>query len=57
MATYKAEYKSANASNAWSGIGTYGTESEALRVAQKKKDQGAYMVKVTDERGNVIFTQ
>jgi hypothetical protein len=57
MARYKAEYKSANASNAWSGIGTYGSESEALRMAQQKKSQGAYLVRVTDERGNVIYSE
>ena len=53
---YRAEYKASNAGNAWSGIGSYGSESQALNAAERKKAQGAYMVRVKDKNGNVIFS-
>ena len=53
---YKAEYKGSNAGSAWQNIGSYGSESQALYAAERKKSQGAYMVRVKDKNGNVIFS-
>jgi len=53
---YKAQYKAKNAYEAWTNIGTYGSESEALNVAMKKKSSGALMVRVVDKNGSVVYS-
>ncbi|NDE05068.1 MAG: hypothetical protein EB003_10525 [Flavobacteriia bacterium] len=41
-AMYKAQYKARNAYESWTGIGSYGSESEALNAAMRKKNAGAF---------------
>lgn len=53
-AVYKAQYKANNACESWATIGTYGTKSEALQVAEQKKSSGALMVRVIDKNGSVV---
>jgi hypothetical protein len=53
---YKAMFKSNNAYESWTTIGTYSSESEALNVAAKKKSSGAFMVRVVDKNGNTIYS-
>lgn len=53
---YKAQFKSSNVHQAWSGIGTYGTESQAISAAMRKLGAGAFMVRVIDGNGSVIFS-
>lgn len=53
---YKAQYKSKNAYEAWSTIGSYGREVEAISSALHKKLRGAAMVRVVNSRGAVIYS-
>ena len=53
---YKAMYKPNNAHESWITIGTYGSESDALNVAAKKKSSGPFMVRVVDKNGNTIYS-
>ena len=55
-AVYKAQYKAKNAYESWTSIGTYGSESETLNVAIKKKNSGALMVRVVDKNGSVVYS-
>ena len=53
---YKAQYKAKSAYEVWTNIGTYGSESEAINVAMKKKSSGALMVRVIDKNGSVVYS-
>lgn len=53
---FKAQYKSKNAYESWSTIGSYGSESEAINSAQRKKNAGALMVRVVTSSGAVVFS-
>lgn len=53
---YKAQYKTNNAYESWSTVGSYGSEAEAINSAQKKKNAGALMVRVVNSSGAVIFS-
>jgi hypothetical protein len=44
---YKAQYKAKSAYEVWTNIGTYSSESEAM----KKKNSGVLMVRVVDKNG------
>ena len=55
-AMYKAQYKARNAYESWTGIGSYGSGSEALNAAMRKKNAGAFIVRVVDKNGNVVFS-
>lgn len=53
---YKAQYKSRNAYESWTTIGTYGSESAALDAAMRKKQGGAFIVRVVDKTGSTVFS-
>ena len=53
---YRAQYKAKNAYESWTGIGSYGSESDALNAAMRKKNAGAFIVRVVDKNGNVVFS-
>jgi|GEM_PF-3189255 hypothetical protein len=53
---YKAQFKSRNAYESWTTIGSYGSESAALDSAMRKKQGGAFMVRVVDKNGAVVFS-
>ena len=53
---YKAQYKARNAYEVWTGIGTYGSESDAINAAVRKKNTGAFLVRVIDKNGNVVYS-
>jgi hypothetical protein len=53
---YKAQYKTNNAYESWSTVGSYGSESEAINSAVRKKSAGAFMVRVVTSYGVVIFS-
>ena len=53
---YKAQYKSKNAYESWSTVGSYGREVEAISSALHKKLSGAVMVRVVNSRGAVIYS-
>lgn len=52
---YKVQYKSSNVNQAWSTVGSYGSEQSALsntsRVASKY-----FMVRVIDPNGSTIWS-
>lgn len=53
---YKAQYKSNSPYGVWQMIGSYGTESQAIDSALKKKMKGALLVRVLDKKGKVVYT-
>ncbi len=53
---YKAQYKWNNAYSPWSGAGTFGSEPPAISAAMRKLQAGAFMVRVIDGNGNVLFS-
>jgi len=53
---YKAQFKATSPYGAWQTIGSYGTESQAMASAIRKKTAGAIMVRVTDKKGSVVYT-
>lgn len=52
---YKAQFKGKSPTEGWSGIGTYGSEEQAISAALTKKRGGALMVRVTDKRGGIVY--
>jgi hypothetical protein len=52
--TYKVEYKPSNASQAWSTLGSYGSENSALAAAERIADR-YFMVRVMAD-GYVVWS-
>lgn len=52
---YKVRYKSHNASQAWSTLGSYGNEASALQNASRVAGK-YFMVQVLDRNGNTIWS-
>ena len=52
---FRVQYKNLNANQAWSTLGSYGSENSALnnaaRIASKK-----FMTKVVDSKGSVLWS-
>ena len=53
---YKAQFKNKSPFEAWSTIGSYGTEAAAIDAALRKKTAGAVLVRVTDSKGGVVYS-
>ena len=53
---FKAQFKKNSPFEKWSTIGSYGTESQAISAAIRKKTQGAVLVRVTDRKGSVVYS-
>ena len=53
---FKAQYKTRSPYEAWSTVGSYGGEVEAISSALQKKLRGAVMVRVINSRGAVIYS-
>ena len=53
---YKAQFKKNTPFEAWSTIGSYGSESQAISSAMRKKSAGAVVVRVVDNNGNVVYS-
>lgn len=53
---YKAQFKSKNAYESWSTIGSYSSESAALSAAFRRRESGALMVRVVNAAGHVIYS-
>jgi hypothetical protein len=52
---YKVRYKSYNASQSWTTLGSYGSEQSALSSASRVSGK-YFMVQVIDPNGNVIWS-
>lgn len=50
---YKVEYKAKNAANAWTGYGSYGSESTAIATADRIRPK-YFAVRVT-KNGMVVY--
>jgi hypothetical protein len=53
---YKAQYKAENAYESWTGIGSYSSDSDAINAAMRKKNASAFVVRVVDKNGKVVFS-
>jgi hypothetical protein len=53
---YKAQYKRNNPYESWITAGSYGTEQAAISAALQWKTKGMLMVRVTDKKGAVIYS-
>lgn len=53
---YISQYKMNNSYAAWTSIGSYGSEAEAINSAQRRKAAGAVMVRVVDRAGAVVYS-
>ena len=53
---YKAQYKRSSPTGPWITISTAPTENQALRLAVRKKAQGALMVRVIDKSGSTVYS-
>jgi hypothetical protein len=53
---YTAQYKMNNSYAAWTVLGSYGSEAEAVNSAQRRKAAGAAMVRVVNRAGAVVYS-
>jgi hypothetical protein len=53
---YKAQFKRHNPYEAWTTIGTYGSEQAAMSAAMSYKNKGMIVVRVVDKSGSVIYS-
>jgi hypothetical protein len=53
---YKAQYKRNNPYESWTMIGTFSSEQSAISAALQYKNKGALMVRVTDKKGGIIYS-
>lgn len=53
---FKTQYKSRNAYESWTTVGSYGREVEAISSALHKKLKGAAMVRVINSRGVMVYS-
>ena len=53
---YKAHFKNKSPYESWTTIGSYGTEAAAIQAALNRKNMGALLVRVTDNKGSVIYS-
>lgn len=53
---FKAQFKRNSPYEAWTVMGTYGSEAQAISAAISKKNAGAIMVRVIDKKGSTVYT-
>jgi hypothetical protein len=53
---YKAQYKRNSPYESWTTIGTYSSEQAAISAALQYKTKGMILVRVTDKKGAVIYS-
>lgn len=53
---YKTQFKSKTPFEAWSTAGSYGSESQAIATAMRKKQSGAVLVRVIDQNNSVVYS-
>ena len=53
---FKVQFKSTSPYESWKGMGSYGTESQAIAQALLKKNKGAILVRVLDNKGRVVYS-
>ena len=53
---FKVQFKIRTPSESWSSLGSYGTEAQAISAALAKKQKGAILVRVTNTKGQVVYS-
>jgi hypothetical protein len=53
---FKAQFKKNSPYETWITLGSYGTESQAVAAAIRKKTQGAILVRVINKKGSVVYS-
>lgn len=53
---YKAQYKRNSPYESWISIGTYNSEQAAVSAALQYKRKGALLVRVTDSKGGIVYS-
>ena len=53
---YKAQYKKNSPYEAWTTIGTYGSEASAISSALSYNAKGMLLVRVVDKKGMVVYS-
>lgn len=53
---YKAQYKRNSPYESWIAIGSFSSEQSAISAALQYKTKGAILVRVTDKKGAVIYS-
>jgi hypothetical protein len=53
---FKAQYKRNSPYESWIVIGTYNSEQAAISAALQYKRKGVLLVRVTDKKGAVIYS-
>jgi len=53
---FKAQFKKRSPFETWSTVGSYSSEQQAISAALNKKNGGAVLVRVTDKKGNTVYT-
>jgi hypothetical protein len=53
---YKAQYKRNSPYESWVVIGTFNSEQSAINAALQYKRKGVLLVRVTDRKGAVIYS-
>ena len=53
---FKVHFKAKSPFESWTSMGTYGTESQAIASAIQKKNKGAIMVRVTNSKGQLVYS-
>jgi hypothetical protein len=53
---FKAQYKRHSPYESWIAIGTYSSEQAAISAALQYKRKGVVLVRVTDKKGSVVYS-
>jgi hypothetical protein len=53
---YKVQFKAKSPFGAWTNLGAYATEAQAISMALSKKNSGALLVRVTDKKGAIVYS-
>jgi hypothetical protein len=53
---FKVQFKNKSPYESWSTLGTYGTEAAAIQAALFKKNKGSILVRVTDSKGSIVYS-
>ena len=53
---YKVQFKAKSPYESWQTVGAYNTESAAISAAMTRKNSGAILVRVTDKKGAIVYT-
>jgi hypothetical protein len=53
---FKVQFKKNSPFESWSSSGQYSTEAQAISAALAKKTAGAMLVRVTNSKGQIVYS-